>query len=368
LGKHLDIRGMGGDDRIEVQGFGKAPVATYNPDGATVRGLDGIESFRGDISITSDGPDLTTIWFTELEPSRYVWIHDVHLLTLTTPNATDVLKVPRPSAGAIEVSGTSGKVQIVPLDITNTLTLAIDTAARDNAGGSPADRILFDPAVMQNTMVFAGPGSDTIVTGAGDDVIDAGPGNDVARANGGNDTILGGDGNDLLDGGAGRDGLGGGTGNDNVTGGPGNDVLRGDVGNDLLFGGADNDVLLGGAGNDQLAGGAGRDLLIGGLGADRLLGEAGEDILIGGTTAHDANDVALLLIMDVWTSNAKIDDRIDTLTRGVGPNNSVALVKNVTVFGESARNDLFGGPSADWFLRFGSDRIRDRMPLIDRVT
>ncbi len=365
LGKHLDIRGMGGEDRIEVQGFGKAAVATYNPDGATVRGLDGIESFRGDVSISSEGPAPTTIRFTELEPSRFVWIRDVHLLTLTTPNATDLLNVPRPIAGAIEVSGTSGRVQIVPLDVTNALTLVIDAAARDGAGGSPADRIIFDPAVAQNTQVLAGPGNDTIVTGAGDDVIDAGPGNDVARAGGGNDRLLGGSGNDLLDGGAGHDGLDGGAGNDNLSGGPGNDVLRGDTGNDLLSGGADNDVLIGGAGIDQLTAGAGRDLLIGGIGADRLFGEAGEDILIGGTTAHDANDVALLVIMAEWTSNRGIDERIDNLTRGV---NSIALVKNVSVFGESARNDLFGGAGADWFILFGNDRARDRTLLIDRIT
>jgi hypothetical protein len=124
----------GGDDRIEVQGDAKAAVATYAPDGATVRGLDGLESFRGDITISSGGPAATTIRFTELEPSRYVWIHDVHLLTLTTPNATDRLSVPRPIAGAIEVSGTSGAVKIVPLDVTNVVTLVLDMATRGGAG------------------------------------------------------------------------------------------------------------------------------------------------------------------------------------------------------------------------------------------
>ena len=79
-----------------------------------------------------------------------------------------------------------------------------------------------------------------------------------------------------------------------------------------------NDVLLGGDGSDVLVGGYGRDLLIGGFGADQLLGNQDEDVLIAGFTSHDADDHALLMIMQEWTSAASYADRFAHLQAGTG--------------------------------------------------
>ena len=60
--------------------------------------------------------------------------------------------------------------------------------------------------------------------------------------------------------------------------------------------------------------GGGRDLLIGGEGRD-LLRAVGDDLLIPGTTAFDANDMALAAITAEWTSGRSYNDRVANLTR-----------------------------------------------------
>ncbi len=94
-------------------------------------------------------------------------------------------------------------------------------------------------------------------------------------------------------------------------------LIRGGAGADRLKGGAGNDILLGDAGNDLLVGGAARDLLIGGVGSDCIYGDWHDDILIAGQTHWDANDIALLAIMDEWTrTDLDYVARVDNL-RGI---------------------------------------------------
>lgn len=137
--------------------------------------------------------------------------------------------------------------------------------------------------------------------------------------------------------------------------------LCGGAGNDLLQGGAGNDVLRGGEGNDLLFGGNGNDLLIGGVGADYLLGNAGDDILIAGSTAHDAHDQSLLVIMDEWTRrDLSYSLRVRDLRDGGGLNGDVRLSSagaDRTVFSDNSSDVLAGGPGSDWFC-FSSNRDR----------
>ena len=77
--------------------------------------------------------------------------------------------------------------------------------------------------------------------------------NNIINALGGNDTIYTYSGDDIVN---------GGLGNDNLLGGDGNDILNGDLGNDTLQGENGDDILTGGAGNDYLYGGAGNDKYI----------------------------------------------------------------------------------------------------------
>jgi Ca2+-binding RTX toxin-like protein len=143
-----------------------------------------------------------------------------------------------------------------------------------------------------------------------------------------------------------------------------NTLIRGGAGADRLKGGGGNDIVLGDAGNDLLVGGMGRDLLIGGVGSDCIYGDWHDDILIAGQTYWDANDIALLAIIDEW-SRTDLDyaARVDNL-RGID-NSHFASRRNgdyflsadgegaaayATVFNDNARDTLTGGCGQDWFL------------------
>jgi ELWxxDGT repeat protein len=137
--------------------------------------------------------------------------------------------------------------------------------------------------------------------------------------------------------------------------------LDGGAGNDYLKGGRGDDILLGGPGKDLLMGNQGRDLMIGGAGRDRLVGNRDDDILIGGTTAHDADDLALEAIMAEWTSDRDYATRVDNL-RGVGTgtklNEAYYLIAAdaqqtnaaATVFDDDERDVMTGGHGLDWFF------------------
>lgn len=125
-----------------------------------------------------------------------------------------------------------------------------------------------------------------------------------------------------------------------------------------FYGEQGDDVLIGNQQDDTLDGGAGRDLLIGGLGADVLNGVKGGDILIGGTTAYDANTVALQAILAVWDSDRDYDERVDLLRHGVGPEHAYALNES-TVFDDGVVDTLTGGAGRDWFPQAGNDLITD---------
>jgi hypothetical protein len=132
--------------------------------------------------------------------------------------------------------------------------------------------------------------------------------------------------------------------------------LYGDDGNDRLIGGGDNNILIGGAGNDLLVGGAGRDILVGDLGSDTIIGGGGDDILIGGTTAYDNNDAALAALMGVWNANTSYATRIAQLTSTTA---QYHLIQGVTVFSDSATDQLEGDSGSDVFYAGASDKITD---------
>lgn len=81
-----------------------------------------------------------------------------------------------------------------------------------------------------------------IYGGNGDDVLKAVVDDSIMHAFGGNDTVYGSDGNDIIYGNEGDDVLYAGSGNDVVYGGDGNDIIDGGKGNDLLYGGSGNDT------------------------------------------------------------------------------------------------------------------------------
>ena len=74
-------------------------------------------------------------------------------------------------------------------------------------------------------------------------------------------------------------------------------------GNDNLWGGGGPTVIIGGAGKNTLYGGTGRSILIAGAGASTLTAGGGDALLIAGSTNYNANDAALLAILNEWNSS-----------------------------------------------------------------
>lgn len=203
----------------------------------------------------------------------------------------------------------------------------------DQIDGGPGSSIIYGDVPTKDTMTPSpyprdfdwgrASGNDVIQCGDEGSVVYGGPGNDRIMGSAQMDDIWGGAGDDQIDCGAGID---------IVDGGPGDDLIRGGPGNDLLVGNDGNDILLGEEGNDLLHGCDGRDLLIGGDGQDVLNGSSTDvaallpttrgaepgDILIGGTTDYDANDRALMALLDAWTQDVSRSERIAALQSGIG--------------------------------------------------
>jgi Ca2+-binding RTX toxin-like protein len=134
----------------------------------------------------------------------------------------------------------------------------------------------------------------------------------------------------------------------------------GGAGNDSLTGNTQGNILLGGGGNDTLVGGSGRSLLIGDGGSDTITGGGDDDILIAGTTAFDADDTALMAILQEWQRSDKTySQRIADLKSGVGLKGSFRLLRGTTVLGDGAADMLTGGAGLDWFLANLKSGVRD---------
>lgn len=133
--------------------------------------------------------------------------------------------------------------------------------------------------------------------------------------------------------------------------------LHGDEGNDMLWGGGGPTLLMGEAGNDSLNAGKGRSILIGGNDADVLRGGHGDTVLIGGTTDHDANDHALLTLLDEWSSSSNYATRVNHLTGRAGGKNSSCFLNANTVHDDAVRDLIYGSSGMDLFFQSPLDTI-----------
>ena len=144
--------------------------------------------------------------------------------------------------------------------------------------------------------------------------------------------------------------------NDVLTGGSVTNIIRGGGGNDLIRAGTGNAVLLGGSGNDTLYASNGACVLIAGSGTSTLYGGSGSNLLIGGTTSYDANDQALLAIVNqlsVWRMTAVGRGRVST-----GPvTGAYPLILGTTVFDPGTKDVLVGGSGINWFLAGAHDTV-----------
>jgi Ca2+-binding RTX toxin-like protein len=134
--------------------------------------------------------------------------------------------------------------------------------------------------------------------------------------------------------------------------------LYGDDGNDNLSGGAGATYLFGGTGTDTLFGGKGRSILNGGAGGDTLTGSTGDAVLIGGTTSYDANDAALLAILNEWNSTGTYATRAGHVSGGTGGLNGSYYFKLGTVLNDNIKVSVIGSATAsDLFFQSVGDTI-----------
>ncbi|MGA2033528.1 MAG: peptidylprolyl isomerase [Thermoguttaceae bacterium] len=147
---------------------------------------------------------------------------------------------------------------------------------------------------------------------------------------------------------------------DSIFGGPGQDLLFGGAtGTDTLYACSGNSVLVGGGGQDTLVGGTGKSILIGGLGTATLRAGTGPTILVGGTTTYDANDQALMQLLDTWLAPPHVTRTKMLLRRSFVSSTSVPqypLQVGSVVHFNGGRDVLVRGPSPlDLYLAGGAD-------------
>ncbi|HEX8912457.1 MAG TPA: C2 family cysteine protease, partial [Humisphaera sp.] len=216
-GQTVTVNGLGGNDRITVNG-GRATTLNGGNGNDTLVGGAGNDTLNGDY-----GDDY-----------------------LDGGLGSDTL------AGGGGVDTVSYAARSADVRVT------LDGYADDGQAGEN-DNALADLEVIQG-----GWGNDYLAGNASDTVYR------TFYGNAGNDVILGGAGNDTIHGGAG---------DDTSVGGAGNDVIYADSGLDGIYGGDGNDRLYGGTGADFVRGGNGDDVIvtIGGGQSDKVFGDAGND-------------------------------------------------------------------------------------------
>jgi uncharacterized repeat protein (TIGR01451 family) len=131
-------------------------------------------------------------------------------------------------------------------------------------------------------------------------------------------------------------------------------------GNDVIWGGSGPNVLIGDSGRSELIGGKGRNLLIGGSGDQIMLGGGGDTVMVPGTTDFDANDAALLAIVNEWNSGGDFSARTGNLTSGSGGQNGGYYLNAATVHDNGGPDTLIGGSGMTMMYRGLGDRINMR--------
>lgn len=199
-------------------------------------------------------------------------------------------------SGDDTLRGDAGGDRLVGGDGNDTLDGGPDGDALE--GGPGNDRIFFD----KHDVVFGDDGDDfmelrTAGPMGGQASVYGGAGNDQILVQ--NDLVFAGDGNDTvrlsMPGFGGLGTVHGEGGDDTITGGESPEQLFGGDGDDRIFGGEGNDVIDGGAGNDTLIGNAASAA----VGIAQLFGREGDDFLSGGFSSPsmyggDGNDTLAL--------------------------------------------------------------------------
>lgn len=233
-----------------------------------------------------------------------------------------------------------------------------------------------------------------IYGGNGDDILKAVVDDSIMHAFGGNDTVYGSDGNDIIYGNEGNDVLYAGSGDDLVYGGDGDDILDGGEGDDFLYGGSGNDTYVFGRnyGTDIISDSEGVSTIkiADGISLDELdIISVGEDIVI---SLSDSEDKIIIngfaenpdnYILEVGGERTSLKDRVSAVNDeflsgsdesdyivnenssivagGSGDDRIIGNAKDEIIFGDSGNdqilsdsgNDVIFGGSGDDYINGG---------------
>ncbi len=233
-----------------------------------------------------------------------------------------------------------------------------------------------------------------IYGGNGDDVLKAVVDDSIMHAFGGIDTVYGSDGNDIIYGNEGDDVLYAGSGNDLVYGGDGDDILDGGEGDDFLYGGSGNDTYVFGRnyGTDIISDSEGVSTIkiADGISLDELdIISVGENIVI---SLSDSDDKLIInyfaenpdnYILEVGGERTSLKDRVSAVNDeflsgsdesdyivnenssivagGSGDDRIIGNAKDEIIFGDSGNdqilsdsgNDVIFGGSGDDYINGG---------------
>ncbi len=138
--------------------------------------------------------------------------------------------------------------------------------------------------------------------------------------------------------------------NDVLSGGPAatTEIVAGS-GNDTITGGSGNNILIGGGGSDTITGGQGKNLIIAGSGNNcNLYAEGSENIIFTGTTNVDANDQALLNLLD---DGLRVSYGYGLRRLLASAANNPALLSPPVTFQDTGAHDtIFGSSANNWFV------------------
>ncbi len=160
--------------------------------------------------------------------------------------------------------------------------------------------------------IYGTDSDDNLKAVVDDTIINAFCGNDTVTGSRGNDVIYGNEGNDII---YAKDG------NDNIYGGIEDDIINGEDGDDIIFGHEGSDVLDGGAGNDYLSGGTGSDTYVytSGYGTDTISDSEGINTIeineysLSDIKAYRTNWNNLTLVFDGTGETALNNDYADKI-------------------------------------------------------
>ena len=148
-----------------------------NPGNATIAGASG----TGVISNANDGLPPAGLIADPLDPAR-----------------TDYVVYGTPGNDNIQIKATKISGQVL-IKVNKTIYGPVSpTGYVIVYGGAGNDRIVADPRVTNNLMLFGEAGNDTLVGGAGNDILVGGDGNDVIAGGAGMNILIGGAGNERL--------------------------------------------------------------------------------------------------------------------------------------------------------------------------